>query len=39
MREFGFNNDSISRQALEATNGNIEQAVSLYLILNNQSND
>lgn len=39
MRELGLSNDRISRQVLEVTNGNIEQAVNLYwVLLDDQTN-
>lgn len=37
MREMGFTDDAISIQALEASDGDVQGAISLYFILNGQS--
>ena len=39
MREFGLQNNAIAIQALEACNGNVQDAINLYFVLNNQAND
>lgn len=36
MRELGLFNDAICIQALEACNGNVQEAINLYFVLNNQ---
>ena len=39
MRELGFLNDAVSIQALEASEGNVQEAINWYFILNGQGND
>lgn len=36
MRELGLLNDAVCIQALEACNGNVQEAINLYFVLNNQ---
>lgn len=39
MRDLGLSNDAICIQALEASNGDVQEAINLYFILNNQGTD